>query len=205
MSLHNYISNKITLFLDNIYYNYLEKIYNDNINNIFNNNKIFVIKPEYFVYLQYYFIYSHLYNITHNNVILYSISLHMIYICELIFKNISIKYNYIQTNNVIFLIDTSHLLFLYLFSLKIFFLKIYFYYKLYILTNFMLFYLLMNINYIYTERYKCINSNIDFYHPFKFIILSPNKKYILNIINKTKFFTYSNFLLFINILLFIFY
>ena len=60
----------------------------------------------------------------------------------------------------------------------------------------------MNINYIYKERMECIDLNKEFYHPFKIIILSPNKKFILNIINKTQFFTYSNFLLFINLLLF---
>jgi hypothetical protein len=60
----------------------------------------------------------------------------------------------------------------------------------------------VNINDIYSERLECIKLNKEFYHPLKIIILSPDKKFILNIINKTRFFTYTNFLLFINILLF---
>jgi hypothetical protein len=61
----------------------------------------------------------------------------------------------------------------------------------------------MNINNIYTKRLECIDLNKEFYHPFKIIILSPNKNFIKNIINKTKYFTYSNFLIFVNLLFFI--
>ena len=53
MSLHNNIYVKISIFLENIYYKYLTTLYNDTLNNIFNNNKLFIIKPEYFIYLQY--------------------------------------------------------------------------------------------------------------------------------------------------------
>jgi hypothetical protein len=218
MSIHNTISIKILTFLDNIYYNYLLKIYekknssnntiiNNNIkkytlNNIFNDNKLFIIKPEYFIYLQYYFIYTFLHNITTNNIILYSVSMHLIHICDLIYKNLSIKYDYICKNNTNLLINTSYSLFIYLFSLKILFLRLYIYYKIFFFINFILFYILMNINDIYYKRIQSINLNKEFYHPFKIIILSPNKEFMLNIFNKTKFFTYSNFLLFINILLF---
>ena len=82
-------------------------------------------------------------------------------------------------------------------------LKIYFNYKIFFFTCFTIFYVFMNINDIYIERFECIKLNKEFYHPLKIIILSPNKNFILNIINKTRFFTYSNFLLFINILLFL--
>ena len=172
------------------------------LNDILNNNKLFIIKPEYFIYLQYYFIYTFFHYITQHNTFLYSISLHFTYICELVFKNISIKHNYIEKNNTKFLINTSHFLLLYLFFFKIFFLKIYFYYKIFFLINFMIFYTLFNINDIYKQILECIDLNKEFYHPFKIIVLSPNKKFILNIINKTRFFTYSNFLIFINLLLF---
>jgi hypothetical protein len=223
MSIHNIISTKISNFLNNIYYNYLIQIYENKIikqninidsnivsknieknkiNNIFNNNKLFIIKPEYFIYLQYYFIYTFFYYIT-NNTILYSISLHLIHICELIFKNLSLTHNYIPTNNINFLISTSYFVFIYLFFFKIFFLKIYFYYKIFFFTNFTLFYVLMSVNDIYNQRLECIILNKEFYHPLKFLILSPNKKFISNIANKTKFFTYSNFLLFTNLLLFL--
>ena len=202
MSFHKNISVKISIFLENIYYKYLTTLYNDTLNNIFNNTKLFIIKPEYFIYLQYYFIYTFFHYITYNNIILYSASLHSIHICELIFNILSIKYNYIQKNNTDFLINTSYFLLIYLFIFKIFFLKIYFYYKIFFFTNFTLFYLLMNINNIYNKRLECINTNKEFYHPFKIVILSPDKNFLLNIVNKTKFFTHSNFLIFINLLLF---
>jgi hypothetical protein len=192
MSIHNSISIKITTFLESLYNNYLIKNKNT-INELFNG--------KLFIYLQYYFIYSFFYNITYHNIIFSSISLHSIYICELIFKILSKKYNYMQYNTQ-FLINTSYYLSIYLFFFKICFLKIYLYYKIFFFVNFMSYYLLMNINDIYSKRLECINLKKEFYHPFKMIILSPNKNFLLNIINKTKYFTYSNFLIFINFLLF---
>jgi hypothetical protein len=201
MSYHDKISNNVSLFLNNIYYNYLIKIYKNQMNNILNSKEKFIIKLEYLIYLQYYFIYTFFYYITNKNKLLYSISLHSIYICDLTFKNLSKKYDYTAKNNNLILIDTSYLLFLYLFFFKIIFLKIYFQYKIGFFISSALFYLLMTVNDIYNKRLECINLNKDFYHPLKIIILSPNKKFIMNIINKTKLFTYSNFLLFINIFL----
>lgn len=196
MSIHNSISIKITTFLESLYNNYLIKNKNTNKNTI---NGLF--NGKLFIYLQYYFIYSFFYNITYHNIIFSSISLHSIYICELIFKILSNKYNYVQYNTQ-FLINTSYYLSVYLFFFKICFLKIYLYYKIFFFVNFMSYYLLMNINDIYSKRLECINLKKEFYHPFKMIILSPNKNFLLNIINKTKYFTYSNFLIFINFLLF---
>jgi hypothetical protein len=201
MSYHDTISNKISIFLNNIYYNYLIKIYKNQMNNILNNKEKFIIKLEYLIYLQYYFIYTFFYYITNKNTLLYSISLHSIYLCDLTYKKLSRKYNYIAENNNIILIDTSYSLFLYLFFFKIIFLKIYFQYKIAFFISSTLFYLLMTINDIYNKRLECITVNKEFYHPLKIIILSPNKKFITNVINKTKLFTYSNFLLFINIIL----
>jgi len=180
MTFHNNISNKIVPYLNNIYY-------------INKYNKIFV-------YLQYYFIYTFFYYITKNNIIIYSISLHLIYICELIFKNILIENNYKEENNTLFLINSSKSLFLYLFFFKIIFLKKYLYNKIFLILSIFIFHLLMNINNIYTKRLECIELNKEFYHPFKIIILSPNKDFITNIIHKTKYFTYSNFLIFVNLL-----
>ena len=183
MSIHNNISNKIVSYLNNI--SYIKQL-----------NKIFI-------YLQYYFIYTFFYYMTKNNVLIYSISLHLTYICELIFKSILIKNNYIEENNTLFLINSSKSLFLYLFFFKIIFLKKYLYNKIFLLSSISIFHLLMNINNIYKKRLECIESNKEFYHPFKIIILSPNKNFIKNIINKTKYFTYSNFLIFVNLLFFI--
>ena len=177
MTIHDIISNKLVLIFKNMSFMF----------------------PENFIYLQYYFIYTFLYYITKKNIILYSLSLHSVYICELIFNNLSTLNNYKRINNAFFLINTSYLLFIYLFFFKIFFLKIYFYYKMLFLLSSTTFYSLMTINNIYSKRLECINMNQDFYHPLKILIINPNKKFIQNIINKTKFFTYSNFLIFINI------
>ena len=64
MSFHDYISKKCSDLLDIVYYNYIKKIYNDSLNNIFNNKKIPIIEPDYFVFMQYYFIYTFFYYIS---------------------------------------------------------------------------------------------------------------------------------------------
>jgi hypothetical protein len=203
MSLHNIISNKITSFLNIFYYNNLKKIYNESIDNIFKLYKFPVIKPEYFVFFQYYFIYKTLYYITCNKIIYFSLSLHLIYICGLIFENLIELYKYCPQNNIYFLKNTGDLLFLYLFFLKICFLRIFTFKKILMLTMFSIFYFLYSINYIYKERLKYIELKKDFIHPLKILIISPNKKFILNVIKKTDFFTYNNFLFFINFIMLI--
>jgi hypothetical protein len=62
----------------------------------------------------------------------------------------------------------------------------------------------MCINELYSARLKSIELKKDFYHPFKILIITPNKKNIENIINKTNLFTQSSFLFFINLFLIIF-
>lgn len=84
MSFHNIISKKITLFLNNFYYNNLKKLYNENIDNIFKMYKIHIIKPEYFIFLQYYFIYKIFNYITYKKLIKFSLSLHLMHICSLV-------------------------------------------------------------------------------------------------------------------------
>ena len=203
MSLHNIISNKITSFLNIFYYNNLKKIYNDSIDNIFKLYKFPVIKPEYFVFFQYYFIYKTLYYISYRKIVRFSLSLHTIHICGLIFENLIDYYKYSPQYNIYFLKDTSYLLFLYLFFLKICFLKIFILKKMIILLSLSIFYFLHNINYIYKERLKHIELNKDFVHPLKILIISPNKDFIENIIKKTNFFTYNNYLFFMNIIIFL--
>jgi len=193
MNIHTIVSNKISSFFENIYLKY--KVYNKN-----RNNKILNLKLESLIYLQYYFIYTFLYYVTNNNFILYSTSLHFIYICELIFKNLSDRYKYYYKNNVIEFFSSSYLLFLYFLFLKISFLKIYFYSKIFLLSSLSLFYLLITVNDTYKKRLESIHTNKDFYHPLKIIIFTPDKKVIQNIIEKTNFFTYSNFLLLVNFL-----
>ena len=202
MSLHSLISSKITILLDYFYYNNLQKIYNDSLDKIFNYNKIQIIKPDYFIYSQYYLIYLFLYYITNKNTILYSVSLHLIYINNLIFKNLFLKYNYEPNKNINFLRNTNYLLFNYLLYLKILFLKITFYKISLLISLISIFYTMYNINTIYNKRLKCIENKNDFNHFLKIIIITPNKKLIEQIIYNTRFFTYSNYLIFINILIY---
>ena len=175
----------------------------ENINDVFRYSKFPVIKPEYFIYIQYYFIYTFFYYISSKNLIMYSISLHLIHISGIIFDDLVIKYNYVPVNNINFLKESSYLLFMYLFFFKILFLKIILLKRLFLLYSFYTFYIVQNINYIYKERLKYIELKKDFIHPLKILIISPNKEFIENMINNTRFFTYTNYLLFINILLYI--
>jgi hypothetical protein len=204
LNFHQIIANKITIFLDNIYYNNLKKLYNDTLSNILKLSKFPIIKPEFFVYMQYYFIYLFLHYITRKKIFLYSSSLHLTYISGLLFKNLSTKYEYTPINNIYFLKDTSYLLFMYLLFFKIFFLKILFYKKIFMYICLNSFYFLLNINFIYKERLKCIEENKEFRNKLKFLIISPEKNFIEKVIYKTRFFTYSNFLFLINVLIYLF-
>lgn len=201
MLLHEIISTKITYFLDYIYYNNLKKLYNESLNNLFQYCKYPVIKPEFFIYIQFYFIYASLY---YKNIIINSISLHLIYICSKIFNKLLLKYDYKPLYNIYFLKDSAYFLFLYLLSLKITFLKIYYINKILLSSILSIFFTLMNINYIYTKRLECIELKKDFTHPLKILIISPSKSYIESVINKTKYCTYGNFLFVINICIYLF-
>jgi hypothetical protein len=183
MSFHQKITEKISMFLDFIYY-----------------KNIIILKPDYFIYLQYYFTYTFFYYITNKNILLYSTSLHLIHINNLLFKNLCLKYNYKPKNNIKFIKNINYLLFMYLFLIKLIFIK-----KIYILTNILIFYIFYIINILYKKRLKCIENKKDFTyfsHFFKLLIITPNKKNIENIIYYTSFFSYSNYLIFINILLY---
>lgn len=196
MLIHNYISNKIISILDYIYYNNLKKLYNENLDNLFHYSKYPIIKPDFFVYIQYYFIYNSLY---FKNFLVYTTSLHLIPISNIIFENLLVKYNYNPTFNIYFLKDSAYFLFLYLLSFQILFLKNYYIRKIIISSILTSFFTLMNINYIYKERLKHIELKKDFRHPLKILIISPSKTFIESIINKTKYCTYSNFIFLINI------
>ena len=202
MSYHKLISLKIANILDNFYYSNLKKLYNESIDNLIKINKIPIFKPEYFIYMQYYFMYLFFYYISKKNVILYSTSLHLTHIGGCIFNQLNLKYNYNSLYNVKFLKDVNYLLFMYLFFFKILFLKLNLYKKIFMLFSFASFYFLKNVNYIYKERINCIENKTELNHFLKILIISPNKNYIEKIVYTTRFFTYSNYLFFINILLF---
>ena len=204
MYIHEIISNKITDFLDNFYYNNLKKLYNKNLSEVFLQCSFPVIKPDYFIFTQYYLIYSFLHYMSNENTIKYTISLNMIYISGIIYDKLSLKYNYKSKNNIIYLKETCNLLFMYLFFFKILFLKLILFKKIFLISTLSSFYFLININDIYRERLKSIENKEYFKHPLKIFVFSPDKKFIENIINKTRFFTYSNFILLTNVLLYIF-
>ncbi len=115
-----------------------------------------------------------------------------------------IKYDYVSKYNISFLKNTVIYLFMYLFMFKIAYMNIHLFKKSLLMISYITFYSLIHINEIYNERFKCITNKEKFDHPLKILIITPNKKIIQNIINKTSFFTFSNFLLFINISLYLF-
>jgi hypothetical protein len=201
MIFHKIISDKIASFFDNIYYNNLKKLYNENLGNIFIYNKFPIIKPEYFVYIQYYFIYTFFYYISNKNLFMYSISLHLTHISGLVYDNLILKYDYHPEHNIIYLKDNSYFLFMYLFYFKIIFYKIRFKKKIFILSIISIFYIIININNVYKERLECIKLKKDFKHKLNFLIISPDKIFIEKVIDYTKNFNYNNFLFFINFLI----
>lgn len=202
MSIHELISNKITFLLDNFYYNNLKNLYNKKLCDIFQCYSFPIIKPDYFVFTQYYFIYLFFYNMTRNNIIKYTFSLHMIYVSGIVFENLAKIYNYNSKYNIIYLKDLSYLLFIYLLFFKILFLKIILFKKIITISILSTFYLLFNINDLYKYRLKSIETKENFRHPLQILVFSPNIKYIKNIINKTSFFTFTNFLLLTNIIIY---
>lgn len=205
LSFHQIISKKITYLLDNLYYNNVKKLYNDTLNNIFNYKKIPILKPEYFIFSNYYFIYTFFYYISNKNSVLYSLSLHMTHISPLLYDNLLLKYDYNPSENTCFLKNNSYFLFNYLLFFKILLFKTEFYKKLLITSSIYIFYILYTINDIYKERLKCIIDKKEFNHHLKILVFTPNKKLIETIIRKTNFFSYSNYLFLINLILILFF
>jgi hypothetical protein len=224
MNIHSYFAEKITTFLDTVYYKNLQKIYKktenyvEELNIIFKKNKFPILNPEYFVYLKYYFVYLFFHyfsfssyitkectNTKETSILYYTAPLHFIYINDILFNNLLKKYNYVPSTNIYFLKDSINYIFYYLLNIKFFLLKKY---VLLFLTNIFVF--LVNINYIYKKRLLSI-ENKDFIVSknkitdyLKIFIISPNKEFIKKVVHLTKYFTYSNYLVFINILIYIF-
>ena len=201
MYFHEIISTNILNFIDYIYYNKIIILYNNNLINLLNNSSYPILKPEFLLYLQYYFIYTFLY---YKNFLMNFFALHSIYISGLVFEKFCLKFNYVSKNNVNVLKENSYFLFLYLLGIKIIYFKINFFKKFLLSILLFSFFTIMNINYIYKERLKYIKLKKDFRHPLKIFIISPSKLFIENIIIKTQYFTYENFLYLINICFFIF-
>jgi hypothetical protein len=202
MTLHTLISNKISSFLDASYYNNLQKLYSEDLNNVFKYCSFPVIKPEYFIYFQYYSIYLFMHYISYKKTIFYSGSLHLMHITSLIYNNLTIKYKYVSNYNIDFLKNTAYMLFMYLFYMKILLMNIYTYKKTMIISSTSIFYGLHILNNVYKERLECIEDKKEFTNSLKLLVVTPNKNIIKKVITYTSFFSYSNFLILINILLF---
>jgi hypothetical protein len=197
-----YISNKITHFLDIFYYNNLKKLYNEKLDKIFEFTHFPVIKPEYFIYSQYYFIYTFIYYLNRNR-LLYTLSLNLIPILDNVFQNICSIYNYNPVTNILFLKNTAYILMMYLLHFKICLHNTSIFNKLLLISSSSTFYLLYRINNVYKKRLESIENKDPFDDEFKILIISPDKKFIKRIIDLTQLFTYGNYLFFINILLFV--
>ena len=217
-NLYNHTNNNNTNQYDNQYdhqydhqqqnNNYNKKSNNNSLkhdlNSIFQTSRLPIFKPDYFVFQQYYMIYSFLYHLSYKHTLRYSLSLHFFHIFGLIYEQLLIKYNYKPLYNISYLKDTVYLLFVYLFFMKLLLMNIGEFKRTILLSTFSVFYSLVNVNEIYKERLKSIENEQSFNHPFKILIVTPNKDTIKKIIQKTKIFTMNNFLLCINLFLYMF-
>ena len=138
-----------------------------------------------------------------NQFIDYSLLLHLQYITSLTFKKLY-NYNIPSKYNLPFLDKFGDYLFLYLYSIKIYFKNdITYINKFFINSLSFSYFFLYQINDLYKTRLKSIEQKSDFKHPLKILFLHPNINDIKNIINTTNIFNLSNFYIFINILLFL--
>jgi hypothetical protein len=222
MAIHTYLANLLFGFLDNIYYKNLKSVYKKDLPLIFRYSNIAIIKPEYFIYANYYFIYLFFHYMVPNNFLIYSSLLHINYINDLLYDNMLLNYTYVPENDVVFLKQTEKILFQYLFFFKIYFSEINSLNKFYIIFLQNLFYFLVQIHDIYKQRllsierknskkdenneknekrekYENMNKNI-----LKLFIVSPDKKIIENIAYSFRFATYSNYLFFLNMIIYLF-
>jgi hypothetical protein len=204
MTLHTFISNKISNFLNTFYYNYLKKIYNNDLCTLFKMNNLPIFKPEYFIFLQSYTTYLFFHYLINRSFLLYSISLHSIHICTHLSKKLCFQHNYTPTHNIYFIKDVNYLLFTYLLYTDIFFKKA-FYTKFLMIICIGITHLLSNINYIYRKRLKSIEEKTELKHIYKILIITPDKNKIIKIIDMTQKFNYSTFLIITNIILYFFY
>ena len=216
MALHTYLANLLFGFLDNIYYKNLKSVYKKDLPLIFRYSNIAIIKPEYFIYANYYFIYLFFHYMVPNNFLIYSSLLHINYINDLLYDNMLLNYIYVPENDVVFLKQTEKILFQYLFFFKIYFLDINSSNKFSIIFLQNLFYFLVQIHDIYKQRLLLIESknkeknkkeekNNDMNkNILKLFIVSPDKKVIERIAYSIRFATYSNYLFFLNMVIYIF-
>jgi hypothetical protein len=211
MNIHKKLSNYFFDILDTYYYKNLQKIYNTSITEVLNNiYKINIIKPEVYIYTQYYFIFLLNKSITTKSYFLTSIFLHGFYIMDKLSTQIITTYQYNNNRNINYLKKTSYILFYYSIYFKILFSSIYNYQKFTLLTLLSTYYILMNVNYVYKKRIEYIknknyDNNDENRYFSKILIITSNIDNMNKIIKYTNIFNYSLFLGIINLSLFFIY
>ena len=192
--MHEYISNISS------------KLLIHNYNNLKNNKYMKYLKIEYFIYFRFYFIYIFLIFFEKNQFIDYSIILHLQYILSITHKKMTKLLNNNNKNNIYFLDKISDYLFVYLFSIKVYFKKdISFINKTFMNLFLFVYFFLFEINNLYKDRLDSINKNSEFKHYLKILFYNPKIDDINKIIESTNIFNLSNFYIFINVLCFLLY
>jgi len=211
MNIHKKLSNYFFDILDTYYYKNLQKIYNTSITEVLNNIfKINIIKPEVYVYIQYYFIFLLNKSVSAKSYFLTPVFLHGFYIMDKLSTQIITTYQYNNHRNINYLKKTSYILFYYSLYFKILFSHIYNYQKVLLLTVLSTYYILMNVNYVYKQRIEYIknknyDNNDDTRYFSKILIITSNIDTMNKIIKYTNIFNYSLFLGIINLSLFFIY
>ena len=207
--MHIYISKKIISFLFEYYYKYIlksnemeedvacienrtlhlekmKKRYHD----ILDSDSV-LLKPSFFVYLQFYFFSLFFYNLTHSHTIWMILSLHSFHICRLTLKHFLQSIDYPQTP---FLRISRYLysFLLYLFCMHFTLCRASFYNKILFSALSLPIYTLSHIRYVYKKRLDSIHRDTPI-EPDLFVVTS-DKEEMMKMYRYTRYFTFSLFL-----------
>lgn len=196
-NIHEDISKYIDETLYKYYYTPLKKKYETDIKELFFESKVFMIKPEMFIYMSFYFLYGLISSTPYK--FDYYIHLHGFYISMLLEKELNKRFM-IQSQYDIKLFKNI----IYMFYIFLIYGKLVLFQKKLIITYMILFHFGMNIHSAYKKRYLYIQDKVDMNYGLleKILIFTPNKKTIQKISYYTRFFTFSNYLFFLSILIF---
>ncbi len=215
-NIHKKISYKIFNFIDKYYYSNLFHKYknkyslqdysiNDYLNDHTKHNIIF--KPEWLIYFLFYLNYTISCDWTHKNHYSLILNTNIYYIIYKLEEIIRHEYNYESNYNVKTLKFYSTSFFYYIFFFKLYISdNIYSFQKYNILGFTIIFYILMNLQYAYIKRLDIIKNKKDpnKYQKNKLFIITSNVKTMKKIVYHTRHFVISNFIFFLNILIFLF-
>jgi hypothetical protein len=195
-NIHQEISKYIDETLYQYYYRPLKKKYEKDIKELFFDNEIFIMKPEMFIYLSFYFLYGLVSSTPFQ--FDYYIHLHGFYLSILLERELNKRY-VIQSQY-----DTKLLKnILYTFYIFLIYGKLFLFQKKMIMIYMCLFHFGMNIHSAYKKRYLYIQDKVDINYGLieKILIFTPNKKTIQKVSYYTRFFTFSNYLFFLSFLI----